>query len=142
MPGVSFYILEKETEQEKFIFACKLIEKAYRQGQFSFVLTKDDRQSQIMDDLLWSFRPGSFIPHDKMPVTPKANSSRVLIGKSPPSGDHQTLLVNLSENCPGLNNQNTRIIEIIENDETAKAAGRARYKQYQSAGFSIETHRL
>lgn len=142
MTGVSFYILGKETEQEKYIFACKLIEKAYRQGQFSFVLTKDDRQSQIMDDLLWNFRPGSFIPHDKMPDTPKANASRVLIGKTPPTDYQQTLLVNLSDNCPELDNQNARIIEIIENDETAKAAGRARYKQYQSAGFSIETHRL
>ncbi|MCD2450300.1 DNA polymerase III subunit chi [Methylicorpusculum oleiharenae] len=142
MAGVSFYILEQETEQEKYIFACKLIEKAYRQGQFSFVLTKDDRQSQIMDDLLWSFRPGSFIPHDKMPATAKANTPRVLIGKAPPTDDQQTLLVNLSENCPDMDSQNARIIEIIENDETAKAVGRARYKQYQSAGFSIETHRL
>ncbi|MDZ4149527.1 DNA polymerase III subunit chi [Methylicorpusculum sp.] len=142
MTGVSFYILEKDSAQGQYIFACKLIEKAYRQGQFSFVLTKDDRQSQIMDDLLWSFRPGSFIPHDKMPCTPNTNSSRVLIGKALPSDDHQTLLINLSENCPDLDHQNARIIEIIENDETAKAAGRARYKQYQSAGFSIETHRL
>ncbi|MDO9240857.1 MAG: DNA polymerase III subunit chi, partial [Methylicorpusculum sp.] len=70
------------------------------------------------------------------------NSSRVLIGKALPSDDHQTLLINLSENCPDLDHQNARIIEIIENDETAKAAGRARYKQDQSAGFSIETHRL
>jgi DNA polymerase-3 subunit chi len=142
MTGVSFYILEKEAERGKYIFACKLIEKAYRQGQFCFVLTQDDHQSQIMDDLLWTFRPGSFIPHDKMPCKPNANSSRVLIGKAPLSDDRQTLLVNLSENCPDLDHQNARIIEIIENDETAKAAGRARYKQYQSAGFSIETHRI
>ena len=63
MPEVSFYILPSESQEERYLFACKLIEKAYRSGHFCYVLTDDAEQSQILDDLLWTFRAGSFIPH-------------------------------------------------------------------------------
>jgi DNA polymerase-3 subunit chi len=63
MAEISFYILPSELTQERDEFACKLIEKAYRSGCFCYVLTDNVAQSQKIDDLLWTFRAGSFIPH-------------------------------------------------------------------------------
>ena len=63
MAEISFYILPSESTQERYMFACKLIEKAYRSGHFCYVLTDNAEQSQKIDDLLWTFRAGSFIPH-------------------------------------------------------------------------------
>jgi len=60
---VSFYILPTESLDDRYLFACKLIEKAYRSGSFCYVLTDSAEQSRIIDDLLWTFRAGSFIPH-------------------------------------------------------------------------------
>ncbi|WP_262965721.1 DNA polymerase III subunit chi [Methylobacter psychrophilus] len=75
MAEVSFYILPSQSIQERDEFACKLIEKAYRSGCFCYVLTDNTEQSQKIDDLLWTFRAGSFIPHQiytgKLPVIAK-----------------------------------------------------------------------
>ena len=63
MPEASFYILPSRSLSERYLFACKLIEKAYRSGQFCYVYTDSDRQSEQLDNQLWTFRENSFIPH-------------------------------------------------------------------------------
>ena len=63
MPEASFYILPSQSLSDRFLFACKLIEKAYRCGQYCYVVTDSLQQSQQLDNLLWTFRKNSFIPH-------------------------------------------------------------------------------
>ena len=80
MPEISFYVLPTESTQERQLFACKLVEKAYRSGVFSYVLTDSLEQSQQLDDLLWTFRAGSFIPHqiytDQLPDSERRGVDR------------------------------------------------------------------
>ncbi|TAL42827.1 MAG: DNA polymerase III subunit chi, partial [Methylovulum sp.] len=35
-----------------------------------------------------------------------------------------------------------RILEILDNSEAGKAAGRQRYRQYQQAGLDMATHAI
>ena len=63
MTEVSYYLLPSESPQDRYLFACKLIEKAYRNACFCYVLTDNAEQSRQLDELLWTFRAGSFIPH-------------------------------------------------------------------------------
>ncbi len=142
MPDVSFYILPSQSQQERDLFACKLIEKAYRNHCFCYALTDSEEQSRQLDDLLWTFRAGSFIPHQiytgESPCTEKA----ILIG-SPPAPTHwQKTVINLSSNCPENFYQIERILEILDNSEANKEFGRNRYRQYQKAGIEISTHKI
>jgi len=141
MVEVSFYILPSESLEARHLFACKLIEKAYRSNHFCYVLTDSAEQSRIIDDLLWTFRAGSFIPHqtytDKLPDIEKV----ILIGSLEAPENWQKTVINLSSHCPEELDKIERILEILDNSETSKAAGRERYRHYQQSGMKITTHK-
>jgi DNA polymerase-3 subunit chi len=142
VPEINFYVLPTESTQERYLFACKLIEKAYRSGVFAYILTDSLEQSQLIDDLLWTFRAGSFIPHqvytDELPVI----ENTVLIGSNNPPEHWQKTVINLSSQCPQGFQQAERILEILDNSEETKTWGRQRYRQYQQAGIEITTHKM
>ena len=142
MAEVSFYILPSESLQERYLFACKLIEKAYRSGHFCYVLTDSAGQSRIMDDLLWTFRAGSFIPHQLYTGTLPEIEKVILIGSLAAPEHWQKTLFNLSSHCPEEFDKVERILEILDNSEASKAAGRERYRHYQQSGVKISTHKI
>jgi DNA polymerase-3 subunit chi len=142
MAKVSFYILPSASSDNRDLFACKLIEKAYRSGSFCYVLTDTSEQSRRMDDLLWTFRAGSFIPHQLYTGTMPDLEKIILIGTLKPPDGWQKTLFNLSLSYPETSPQTERILEILDNSETTKAAGRQRYRQYQQSGMSITLHNL
>jgi len=136
---VSFYILPTESLDDRYLFACKLIEKAYRSGSFCYVLTDSAEQSRIIDDLLWTFRAGSFIPHQIYTGEPPDTEKVILIGSLDAPEHWQEILFNLSSHYPGLGPQTGRILEILDNSETTKAEGRNRYRRYQHSGMKVNT---
>ena len=142
MVEVSFYILPSTSLQERDLFACKLIEKAYRSGNFCYVLTDHAEQSRHLDDLLWTFRAGSFIPHqlytDELPDIDNV----ILIGAIPAPENRQKTLFNLSSHYPDIGSQTERILEILDNSETTKEAGRDRYRRYQQSGMTVTAHKI
>ncbi|MCL7420369.1 MAG: DNA polymerase III subunit chi [Methylobacter sp.] len=142
MPEVSFYILPSLSLQERYLFACKLIEKAYRSGHFCYVLTDSDEQSEIMDNLLWTFRAGSFIPHQVYAGERPDLDNVILIGSRQAPESWQRTVINLSSQCPRELDRIERLLEILDNSETTKTAGRQRYRQYQQRGLAISTHKI
>jgi DNA polymerase III subunit chi len=142
MPEISFYVLATESTQERYQFACKLIEKAYRNEVFAYVLTDTEEQSQLIDDLLWTFRAGSFIPHQIYTGELPAFKNTVLIGSNNPPENWLNTLINLSAQLPQGFQAAERILEILDNSEETKAWGRKRYKQYQQSGLEITTHKM
>jgi DNA polymerase-3 subunit chi len=94
-----------------------------------------------LDDLLWTFRAGSFIPHEiytgKLPDFEKV----ILIGSLDVPVNWQKTVINLSLNCPEEFDKFDRILELLDNSEITKIAGRDRYRQYQQSGLKITTHK-
>lgn len=137
MAEITFYVLPTESQQERNLFTCKLIEKAYRSGSFCYVMTDTPAQSQRIDDLLWTFRPGSFIPHQQytgdIPSIPQ-----VLIGSIAPPEAWQKTVLNLSSHCV----EAERTLEILDNSEATKSTGRQRYQQYKQARHTLTTHKM
>jgi len=144
MAKASFYILPSDSVPARFLFACKLIEKAYRSGQFCYVYTDSLQQSQQLDNQLWTFRENSFIPHqlyeteNKVPDYPKT----VLIGTLAAPERWQKLIFNLSSKYPADLTNTDRVLEILDNNEALKQAGRQRFRQYKQNGFDISTHKI
>jgi DNA polymerase-3 subunit chi len=142
MPEVSFYVLPSESETARYVFLCKLVEKAYRERHRVYILTASEEQARQLDDLLWSFRAGSFIPHQIYAGTPPSTENPIVIGAlNAPEGWRKTL-INLAADIPETPGDYQRIIEILDNSETCKQAGRKRYRQYQSVGLTINTHNM
>ncbi len=140
-PDILFYVLASSSQQERQDFACKLIEKIYRSGKFCYVLTDNAEQATQMNTLLWTFRAGSFVPHqlfqDHLPAYPNT----ILIGGKPIPENWQKVIVNLSTHFPDTLTTTESILEILDNSEASKQAGRERYRHYLQAGLPITTHK-
>ena len=143
MPEVSFYVLGSHSEAERRLFACRLIEKIFRSGESCYVLTGSAEQAAELDKLLWTFRPGSFVPHQIYRGIVPESELAVLIGDNADIPEsRQAVILNLSDNTPAIGDKTQRLLEILDNSETCKQAGRRRYKHYQQQGFKIETHKM
>jgi len=142
MPDISFYILPTNSDQGRFQFVCKLAEKIYRTTNKVYILTDTEAQSKKLDDLLWSFRAGSFVPHQVYAEFPPATENRVLMGSANAPENWQQTIINLSSRCPENLEKSERILEILDRNETIKQSGRERYRGYKQSGFSINTYNI
>jgi len=43
--------------------ACEIAEGLYAKGGSLLIIAEDDKQAERLDDLLWTFKPDSFVPH-------------------------------------------------------------------------------
>ncbi|MGD0959857.1 MAG: DNA polymerase III subunit chi [Methylomonas sp.] len=141
-PEISFYVLSSHLQQQREIFACKLIEKIYRSEQHCYVLTGSAAQAASMDNQLWTFRAGSFVPHQiytgVLPELPQT----VLIGGPDIPESRQEVVINLSSSLPAIGPHTKRMLEILDSSEESKQAGRERYRYYQDLGLKIVTHKI
>lgn len=144
MTEIDFYKIEGLGAQARDRFACRLVEKIYRVGQAVFVHTEDKVHAASLDDLLWTWRQGSFVPHQLAGADPEADGEcPVLIGSEhEPDGFPHQVLVNLASEVPGFVACFERVAEIVTDDEALRAAGRSKYRHYQERGFALRYHDL
>jgi len=141
MSRVDFYILPDNTLQSMQQFACKLTEKAWQQGHRILIHTDSAEQSRALDDLLWSFRDGSFIPHAISGETTDVEQP-VLISHQPLVSDNIQLMINLSSRAASADSNYVRIAEVINQSPQRKLSGREHYKIYRDKGYELHHHEM
>jgi DNA polymerase-3 subunit chi len=137
MTRVDFYVIEAAAG-DKARVACRLSEKAFRQGLPVYVHTTSASQAQALDALLWSYRAGSFVPHAR--IGDALDEVPVLIGHDHEPHGHEGLLINLSDAVPDFFSRFARVAELV--DEAARDAARERFRYYRERGYTLETHTL
>ncbi len=142
MPKVRFYVLPSASQEARLLFTCKVLEKVFRQQKTCYVLSDDENQGKALDERLWTFRAGSFVPHEIYQGIRPRSANAVLIGVGQPPEAWMQVLVNLSERLPENLERYEKIFEILSNDETSKRLGRQRYRLYQQLGLDLATHTL
>lgn len=138
LPQVDFYLLNRAVPDGKLTTACRLARKAHTQGLTAYVRAADPEQAKRLDDLMWTFDQGSFVPHrldggdaDPAPVT---------IGCRPPVDNPPQVLIALGGDMPEDFHVYPRIAEIVDAAEDDKRLARRRYKAYVERGCKPETH--
>ncbi len=124
------------------ILACKLAEKAFRQGLYCVIYTMSEVQSRSIDDLLWTFRNTSFVPHQIVTGNILPSVPQVLICCQFLPDQEKLIVINLSDECPCNLERCERVLEILDDQEGSKQAGRKRYRHYQQLGANLTTHKL
>jgi len=127
------------------VFACRLCEKAMSQGMKIYIHIGSEKAAQDMDDLLWSFKPESFIPHTIVGLDEDLDADEeipVFIGYGTSCSISATLLINLSEEIPAFHDQFERIAEIVPNQEAVKIRLREHWNLYKAKGFDLKHHAL
>ncbi|MCW9023196.1 MAG: DNA polymerase III subunit chi [Gammaproteobacteria bacterium] len=145
MTRVDFYVLNNKDADAASMMACRLAEKAFTLKHHIYIHTADQTQSEKLDKLLWTFREGSFLPHQLFESGHSQNSP-ILIGHNAElDQDAESLhqvLINLGAQVPSFFSRFERVAEIVSTDDQAKEQARDRYKFYQQRGYELETHKL
>ena len=139
MPRVDFYILEGDDLRARLVFACRLAEKAFLLEQRVSLLTDAESDAATLDDLLWTFRDRSFVPH-AMQNAGGETDTPVVIAWRGLQAVHLDLAINLGATVPEGFGGFTRIAEIVDGDAARRRAGRERYRYYLEQGIKPETH--
>jgi len=135
MTQVTFYLLENHPLSPEQ-FACRLIDKAWRNGLPMHIHTADEHSCQYMDQLLWSWRECSFLPHGT--ISDPHQQYPITLGFSQPALEQKRLLINLSSQVPDFFRDFARVCEVVVEDQ--KAISRAKFRAYRQAGTEPEVH--
>ena len=141
MPRIDFYILPDHSVSARPLLACRLTEKAYGLGHKIYIHTTSAEQARYLDDLLWTFRQGSFVPHALCPA-PSQDASPVLLGWQSPPGGVREVLINLSTQVPDFFEDFERVVELVDQDPETLKQSRARFRVYRERGCEPETIKL
>lgn len=138
---IDFYLLEEHTLESKWLTACKLLEKAYIRGHQVFVYCNNQQDAELLDELLWTFKNDSFIPHHLRGEGPTPPPP-IQIGHTEEPKGFRDILLNLTHEAPAFYKKFTRVIEIVLNEEIQKEQSRLCYKKYKSEGCALHIHQL
>ena len=141
MTRIDFYIVDSDQKVSRSLLACRLTEKAYSLKNQIYIYTADESQANEFDELLWTYRAGSFVPHQQLSAQ-DGQCCPVLIGHADaPEGLNQ-VLINLDKTVPLFFSRFERVVEIVSQDETQRQQARERFKFYRDRGYDLHTHNL
>lgn len=138
---VDFYLLSNNEVNAVQNLACRLVEKAYLRGHRIFVLCKNQQEAEAIDELLWTFKDDSFIPHNLQGEGPEPPPP-VQIGFNQEPRGFNDILINLTDDIPSFHMRFKRVLELVSADENAKTISRNHYREYRSKGCQLHLHQL
>ena len=143
-PKVSFYPLDQGDLDDALLYACRLTEKAVQLGHKVHLLVRSQEQAEKLDELLWQFRPDSFIPHQTLPLQDSDSQPdcQVTLGTQDQLPVTRDILVNLGTEVWDHYQQFDDIREIVAAEDSERNLGRQRYRHYQDEGCPLETKQL
>ena len=139
MTRVGFYVVQAADQGQRLQVAARLADKAFQQGHRIFINAADEAQARTLDELLWSFRPASFLPHG---LQGQEHSDTIAIGWGQEPLDHNDLLINLQLDIPPFFSRFQRVAEVVIQDPDSLQALRESWKFYKERGYQLEKHDL
>lgn len=147
--AVFYYIPSSDDAKARQMCACRLAEKAYQQKLKVYIYAATQEEVTAIDTQLWTFRDISFIPHS---INTFATGTQapielppVIIGTTAPPDAAEykkDVLINLTQAIPDCHNDFPHLIEIIDNDDTAKLEASKHKEYYATSGYIILNYEL
>ncbi len=143
MTRIDFYTLEPDSPGDRFLLACRLVERVRAAGLRVLIHCPDSEQARHLDRLLWTFRQESFLPHGivgqaglDLELTP------ILISHDGTPESEDQVLIDLAPEVPPFFSRFDRVCEPVDQDPTVRAAGRERFRFYRDRGYPLEHHQV
>ena len=137
MAKISFYLIEKKPLRQAEL-ACRLCQKIMPKHRI-WLYFQDQQQLEHYDSVLWNYEAANFLPHGidqhLQPVCLSLHLPNI-------SFDVCFNLSSQALDVQQLPNSDIHIIEIIQNNEQDKQAGRNRFKYYRQLGYEPVIHRI
>ena len=139
MTRVGFYVVQAADQAQRLKVAVRLADKAFQQGHKIFINAVDEAQARTLDELLWTYRPASFLPHG---LHGEEQSDTIAIGWGQEPQGHNDLLINLQLEIPGFFSRFRRVAEVVTQDASSLEALRRAWTFYKERGYQLEKHDL
>ena len=140
-PQIDFYVLQEQSPGGRFKLACRIVEKAYRLGHRVYVRTDNEDDTNVLDDLLWTFSQNSFVPH-QLSTESDSRESPVVIGEHPPAAEGTDVVISVADDPVSDFTAYPRIVEFVGCEDNEKTSGRNRFRYYREHGVEPNTHRI
>ena len=140
MPRADFYIVAEPAVPYRFV--CQLAEKARNEGYDIYIHAASREAAATLDDLLWTFRDVSFLPHAAIDAADSGADSPIIIGWEGEEPQQRQVLINLSGAAPEHADAYERIIEVVPSDPADRDRARQRYKDYRARGLEMYSHNI
>ena len=149
-PRIDFYLLAESgpgldsgpDSGARDAAACRIAETAWRRGHRVHLHTGSEEAARRLDDLLWTWRDESFVPHALSGPEEAPENVAVTLGWGALPGFADDVLVNLDPAVPAGFERFARVLEVVGGGDPARAAGRERFRHYRGHGCEPLTHRL
>ena len=139
MTRVGFYVVKAADQSQRLQVAVRLADKAFQRGHNIYINASDEDQARCLDDLLWTYRPSSFLPHG---LHGEQQSDTIAIGWGQEPQGHNDLLINLQLEIPEFFSRFRRVAEVVTQDPASLQALRRSWTFYKGRGYQLEKHDL
>lgn len=134
MTRVEFVKLERP---EKAAHLCALAEEFYLAGQRVLLLVEDDNQGVTLDQFMWIWKKGSFLPHAYDNGSVECFDEPVVITTREANPNGAQVLIAGRPSSLAFARQFQAVIDFAEvHDEALREEGRQRFRAYREAGFA------
>jgi len=139
MARADFYLIGKPRFREQpLLLACELARKASDAGLPMLVLCASTAQAEQLDDLLWSFDPDAYVPHQIVGADEDEDEVPVLLAAPGHDAALRPMVLNLRD--AAVPDGFERVLEVVPADDSARGPLRERWKQYLARGINVAKH--
>ena len=136
---VDFYVLARPT-QSPGQFVCRLAMMAWEQGHEVIVRTEGEEEARQLDEMMWDYPPGRFLPHGTGPAAEQAPVAIATREEAIPAG--RDLVINLCAEPVPEPEKFRRLCEIVPAEPAQRSASREKFKTYRAQGLDPESHTI
>ena len=129
---VVFYFLKQSDSDGKLRLACNLANTAFNRGHKVYLNASSSEMCDVLDNLLWTFAPNSFVPHIIYDRNKQVDLERfpVVIGHSQPSDQFNDVMISLHQNVVEYAQQFQRVIEPVGSTDEDVAIAQKKISHY------------
>ena len=139
MARADFYLIGKPRFREQpLLLVCELARKACDAGLPMLVLCASAAQAEQLDDLLWSFDPDAYVPHQIAGADEDEEEVPVLLAAPEHDPGMRPMVLNLRD--AAVPDGFERVLEVVPADDSARGPLRERWKQYVARGIDVKKH--
>lgn len=115
----------------------KLLEKALAAGNRVLLIDGVEERLEYLNQLLWTYDPGSFLPHGTVKEG-QAELQPVLLSATQDNTNHANLLLTTDGTYVTKAEQYAKVLDMFDGrNPEAVTSARARWKQYKDAGHTL-----
>lgn len=135
---VDFYLLASP-DGDAHHLACRLALMGLERGHAIDILAEDEAGVQALDELMWRYPEGRFVPHERE-GGPTERQAPVRIRRAAP--ERADILINLTRQPLERPQCCERLLEIVPHQPEDREASREKFRAYRALGLKPATHEI